>query len=234
VLRRPRVALFSTGDELVMPGEITPAQMKPGSIYNSNRFFLRALLQRLGCQVSDLGIVPDRLDATVQALQQAARGHDLILTSGGVSVGEEDHIKPAVQSLGSLDLWQLAIKPGKPFAYGRVQDAHFIGLPGNPVSSFVTFLLLVRPFLLRLQGARQVAVHSIAVPAHFTLPKADKRREFLRARRNAQGGLDLFGNQSSGVLTSAVWADGLVDNPPGQVIAYGDLVRFIPLMEMLG
>lgn len=234
VLRRPRVALFSTGDELVMPGEITPAQMKPGSIYNSNRFFLRALLQRLGCQVSDLGIVPDRLDATVQALQQAARGHDLILTSGGVSVGEEDHIKPAVQSLGSLDLWQLAIKPGKPFAYGRVQDAHFIGLPGNPVSSFVTFLLLVRPFLLRLQGARHVAVHSIAVPAHFTLPKADKRREFLRARRNAQGGLDLFGNQSSGVLTSAVWADGLVDNPPGQVIAYGDLVRFIPLMEMLG
>ncbi len=234
VLRRPRVALFSTGDELVMPGEIAPAQMKPGSIYNSNRFFLRALLQRLGCEVSDLGIVPDRLDATVQALQQAARGHDLILTSGGVSVGEEDHIKPAVQSLGSLDLWHLAIKPGKPFAYGRVQDAHFIGLPGNPVSSFVTFLLLVRPFLLRLQGARQVAAHSIAVPAHFTLPKADKRREFLRARRNGQGGLDLFGNQSSGVLTSAVWADGLVDNPPGQAIAYGDLVRFIPLMEMLG
>ena len=234
VLRRPRVALFSTGDELVMPGEIAPAQMKPGSIYNSNRFFLRALLQRLGCEVSDLGIVPDRLDATVQALQQAARGHDLILTSGGVSVGEEDHIKPAVQSLGSLDLWHLAIKPGKPFAYGRVQDAHFIGLPGNPVSSFVTFLLLVRPFLLRLQGARQVAAHSITVPAHFTLPKADKRREFLRARRNAQGGLDLFGNQSSGVLTSAVWADGLVDNPPGQAIAYGDLVRFIPLMEMLG
>ena len=234
VLRRPRVALFSTGDELVMPGEIAPAQMKPGSIYNSNRFFLRALLQRLGCEVSDLGIVPDRLDATVQALQQAARGHDLILTSGGVSVGEEDHIKPAVQSLGSLDLWHLAIKPGKPFACGRVQDAHFIGLPGNPVSSFVTFLLLVRPFLLRLQGARHVAVNSITVPAHFTLAKADKRREFLRARRNAQGGLDLFPNQSSGVLTSAVWADGLVDNPSGQTIAYGDLVRFIPLMEMLG
>jgi molybdopterin molybdotransferase len=234
VVRRPRVALFSTGDELVMPGEIAPHQMKPGSIYNSNRFFLRALLRRLGCEVSDLGIVPDRLDATVQALRQAAHGHDLILTSGGVSVGEEDHIKPAVQSLGSLDLWHLAIKPGKPFAYGRVHDAHFIGLPGNPVSSFVTFLLLVRPFLLRLQGARQVAVNSVAMPAHFTLPKADRRREFLRARRNALGGLDLFTNQSSGVLTSAVWADGLVDNPPGQVIAYGDQVRFIPLMEMLG
>ena len=148
VARRPRVALFSTGDELVMPGEVAPEQMKPGSIYNSNRFFLRALLHRLGCEVSDLGIVPDRRDATLAALQSAAQSHDLILTSGGVSVGEEDHIKPAVQALGRLDLWQIAIKPGKPFAYGRVQDAHFIGLPGNPVSSFVTFLLLVRPFLL--------------------------------------------------------------------------------------
>ena len=234
VVRRPRVALFSTGDELVMPGDVAVQQMKPGSIYNSNRFFLRALLQRLGCEVSDLGIVPDRLEATVQALERAAHDHDLILTSGGVSVGEEDHIKPAVQSLGTLDLWHLAIKPGKPFAYGRVQQAHFIGLPGNPVSSFVTFLLLVRPFLLQLKGAGQVAVKAINMPAHFVLPKADKRREFMRARRNAQGGLDLFANQSSGVLTSAVWADGLVDNPPGRTIAYGDMVRFIPLLEMLG
>ncbi|MEO8119068.1 MAG: gephyrin-like molybdotransferase Glp [Rhodoferax sp.] len=234
VVRRPRVALFSTGDELVMPGEVAPAQMKPGSIYNSNRFFLRALLLRLGCEVSDLGIVPDRLDATVAALQGAAQQHDLILTSGGVSVGEEDHIKPAVQSLGSLDLWQIAIKPGKPFAYGRVQDAHFIGLPGNPVSSFVTFLLLVRPFLLKLQGVIEVAPESIAIPAHFTWARADKRREFLRVRRNAAGGLDLFANQSAGVLTSAVWGDGLVDNPSGQTIAHGDLVRFIPFAEVLG
>ena len=233
VARRPRVALFSTGDELVMPGEVAPAQMKPGSIYNSNRFFLRALLRRLGCEVSDLGIVPDRLDATLAALQSAAQDHDLILTSGGVSVGEEDHIKPAVQALGRLDLWQIAIKPGKPFAYGRVQDAHFIGLPGNPVSSFVTFLLLVRPFLLQLQGASQIAPESIALPAYFTWPRADKRREFLRARRNAAGGLNLFDNQSSGVLTSAVWGDGLVDNPPGQTIAHGDLVRFIPFSELL-
>ena len=233
VARRPRVALFSTGDELVMPGEVAPAQMKPGSIYNSNRFFLRALLRRLGCEVSDLGIVPDRLDATLAALQSAAQDHDLILTSGGVSVGEEDHIKPAVQALGRLDLWQIAIKPGKPFAYGRVQDAHFIGLPGNPVSSFVTFLLLVRPFLLQLQGASRIAPESIALPAHFTWPRADKRREFLRARRTAAGGLDLFDNQSSGVLTSAVWGDGLVDNPPGQTIAHGDLVRFIPFSELL-
>ena len=234
VMRRPRVALFSTGDELVMPGDVAPAQMKPGSIYNSNRFFLRALLLRLGCDVTDLGIVPDRLDATVQALQQAAQQHDLILTSGGVSVGEEDHIKPAVQSLGSLNLWQIAIKPGKPFAYGRVQETHFIGLPGNPVSSFITFLLLVRPFLLKLQGVTQVAPKSIAIPAHFTWARADKRREFLRVQRNAAGGLDLFANQSSGVLTSAVWGDGVVDNPPGQTIAPGDMVRFIPFTELLG
>ena len=233
VARRPRVALFSTGDELVMPGEVAPADMKPGSIYNSTRFFVRALLRRLGCEVSDLGIVPDRLDATLAALQSAAQAHDLILTSGGVSVGEEDHIKPAVQALGRLDLWQIAIKPGKPFAYGRVQSAHFIGLPGNPVSSFVTFLLLVRPFVLQLQGASQIAPEFIALPAHFTWPRADKRREFLRVRRNAAGGLDLFDNQSSGVLTSAVWGDGLVDNPPGQTIAHGDLVHFIPFSELL-
>ena len=234
LVRRPRVALFSTGDELVMPGAVVPEQMKPGAIYNSNRFFLRALLLRLGCAVSDLGIVPDRLDATLDALRGAAQGHDLILTSGGVSVGEEDHIKPAVKALGRLDLWQIAIKPGKPFAYGRVQDCHFIGLPGNPVSSFVTFLLLVRPFLLKLQGVAQREPASIALPAHFSWTKADKRREFLRVRRNAAGGLDLFANQSSGVLTSAAWADGLVDNPPGQTISAGEVVRFIPFSELLG
>ncbi|HNL42331.1 MAG TPA: molybdopterin molybdotransferase MoeA, partial [Ottowia sp.] len=207
VAARPRVALFSTGDELVMPGAVPPEAMKPGAIYNSNRFFLRALLQRLGCTVTDLGIVPDDRAATLEALRQAADGHDLILTSGGVSVGEEDHIKPAVEQLGALDLWQIAMKPGKPFAYGHVRragggQAHFLGLPGNPVSSYVTFLLLVRPFLLRLQGAREVALPSLALRADFTLDKADRRREFLRARRNAQGGLELFGNQSSGVLTS--------------------------------
>jgi len=234
VTRRPRVALFSTGDELVMPGAVAPEHMKPGAIYNSNRFFLRALLLRLGCEVTDLGIVPDQLEATVDALKQAAQNHDLILTSGGVSVGEEDHIKPAVQSLGTLSLWQIAIKPGKPFAYGRVDGAHFIGLPGNPVSSFVTFLLLVRPFLLKLQGVEQVAPKSVATKANFDWPKADKRREFLRVKRNAAGGLDLYPNQSSGVLTSAVWGDGLVDNPPGQSICAGDLIQFIAFNEVLG
>lgn len=244
VVARPRVALFSTGDELVMPGEVAPEAMPPGAIYNSNRFFLRALLRRLGCEVSDLGIVPDRREATVAALRTAADHHDLILTSGGVSVGEEDHVKPAVQHLGHLDLWQIAMKPGKPFAYGQVRrdagaegaatgDCHFIGLPGNPVSSYLTFFLLVRPFLLRLQGVTEVAARSIALPAHFTLGRADKRREFLRVRRNAAGGLDLFANQSSGVLTSAVWGDGVIDHPAGTTIAHGDLVRFIPFSEWL-
>ena len=240
VVRRPKVALFSTGDELVMPGDIAPQDMPSGSIYNSNRFFLRALLQRLGCVVTDMGIVPDNLDATKAALSSAAEGHDLILTSGGVSVGEEDHIKPAVQALGELNLWQIAIKPGKPFAYGKVNNvsgaAHFIGLPGNPVSSFVTFLLLVRPFLLKLQGVQgvdQTTIKSIAVKADFTWARADKRREFLRVKRNAAGGLDLFPNQSSGVLTSAVWGDGLVNNPPGQTIAIGDMVQFVSFAELL-
>ena len=233
VVRRPRVALFSTGDELVMPGTVAPQDMKPGAIYNSNRFFLSALLRRLGCDVTDLGIVPDQRDATVRALQDAAATHDVILTSGGVSVGEEDHIKPAVQALGTLDLWQIAIKPGKPFAHGRIGAAHFLGLPGNPVSSLVPFMLLVRPFLLRLPGVNPIGTKTIAACAHFDWPKADKRQEFLRVRRNAQGGLDLFPNQSSGVLTSAVWGDGLVDNPPNNAIVYGDTVRYVPFAELL-
>ena len=231
---KPRVALFSTGDELVMPGTMAPQDMPAGSIYNSNRFFLAALLRRMGCELTDMGIVPDRLDATVQALRDAAQAHDLVLTSGGVSVGEEDHIKPAVQQLGHLDLWQIAIKPGKPFAHGRVGDAHFIGLPGNPVSSFVTFLLLVRPFLLRMQGVQDVALPRLALRADFDWPRPDRRQEFLRVRRNAAGGLDLFPNQSSGVLTSVVWGDGLVDNPPGRSIARGDTVHFIGLSDLMG
>ena len=239
VSARPRVALFSTGDELVMPGDVAPEAMPAGAIYNSNRFFLRAMLQRLGCEVTDLGIVPDQRDATIAALRDAAQHHDLILTSGGVSVGEEDHIKPAVESLGELNLWQLAIKPGKPFAYGKVNrqgtgDAcHFMGLPGNPVSSFVTFLLLVRPFLLTLQGVTKTDMTRTEMTANFDWPRADKRREFLRVKRNAQGGLDLFPNQSSGVLTSAVWGDGVVDNPAGQTISKGDTVRFISFAEWL-
>ena len=235
VTRRPRVALFSTGDELAMPGE----PLKPGAIYNSNRFTLRAAIQAMGCDCTDLGIVPDRLDATRDALRRAAHGNDLIVTSGGVSVGEEDHLRPAVQAEGRIELWQMAIKPGKPLAFGAVNRgdgsaAHIVGLPGNPVSSFLTFLLMVRPLLLRLQGATNLAPKRVRLRADFTWPKADRRREFLRARRNDAGGLDLFPNQSSGVLTSAVWGDGVIDNPSERVIAQGDMVDFISFAEWLG
>lgn len=234
VVRRMRVAVFFTGDELAMPGE----PLKPGAIYNSNRFTLRGLLENLGCEVSDFGIVPDTLAATRDTLRRAAEGNDLIITSGGVSVGEEDHIRPAVTAEGRLDLWQIAIKPGKPLAFGQVANGtdlptYFIGLPGNPVSSFVTFLLFVRPFLLRMQGVADVTPRRIAMRADFDLPKGDRRNEFLRARLNDAGGLDLFPNQSSGVLTSTVWGDGLIDNPPNQAIARGDTVSFIPFASLL-
>jgi molybdopterin molybdotransferase len=234
VLRRPRVALFSTGDELVMPGSVAPQDLPPGAIYNSNRFTLRALLQAAGCEVTDLGIVPDQLPATRDALRRAAQMHDLILSSGGVSVGEEDHIRPAVAAEGRIELWQVAIKPGKPLAFGAVGGALFVGLPGNPVSSFVTFLVAVAPLLRALQGLEASLPPPLMQRADFDWPRPDRRREFLRARRNPSGGLDLFPNQSSGVLTSAAWADGLVDNPPGQPIARGDAVRFWPMTALVG
>jgi molybdopterin molybdotransferase len=238
VLRRPRVAVFFTGDELAMPGE----PLKPGAIYNSNRYTLRGLLENLGCEITDYGIVPDTLQATRDTLRAAAQGHDLIITSGGVSVGEEDHIKPAVEAEGRLNMWQIAVKPGKPLAFGEVRRndaadeadaAFFLGLPGNPVSSFVTFLLFVRPFLLKLAGANAVEAQSFLLRADFDWPRPDRRNEFLRVRMNAEGGLDLFPNQGSGVLTSTVWADGLIDVAPGQAIAKGDMLRFIPFNQLL-
>ena len=235
VKRRVKVAAFFTGDELSLPGE----PLKPG-IYNSNRDTLLACLKSLGCDATDLGIVPDRLDATRAALRKASKDHDLIITSGGVSVGEEDHIKPAVTAEGRLDLWQIAIKPGKPLAFGAVRksdqpkdgEAWFIGLPGNPVSSFVTFLF-VRPFILKLQGREAKQTQSYLVRADFNWLKADRRNEFLRVKLNNNGGLDLFSNQSSGVLTSASWGDGLVDCPPNQPIKAGDLVKYIPFDALL-
>lgn len=230
VKRQVRVALFCTGDELTQPGEPLP----PGGIYNSNRYTLRGLLEQMGCVVEDFGNVPDRLDATRDALRRAAAGNDLIVTSGGVSMGEEDHVRPAVMAEGRLDLWKIAIKPGKPLAFGHVGDAAFIGLPGNPVSSFVTFLMLVRPFVQILQGGAAVTPRRLRVQAAFEWPRPDVRREFLRARLLDDGRVALYPNQRAGVLTSAVWADGLVDNPPGQAVGVGDMVSFVPFSELLG
>ena len=242
VARRPRVALFSTGDELALPGSIAPQDLPPGHIFNSNRYVLASLLQRWGCEVVDGGILPDDRVATHAALAQAAQDCDLLVTSAGVSVGEEDHVRPVVEQLGALSLWKIAMKPGKPFAFGHLRRsggdpaagrAHFIGLPGNPVSSLITALVLLRPFVLALQGASVVQPPAHWLTADFEITQRDSRREFLRARRNAAGQLELFANQNSGVLTSTVWAEGLVDNPAQTLIARGDRVRFLPFSELL-
>ena len=242
VARRPRVALFSTGDELALPGSIAPQDLPPGHIFNSNRYVLASLLQRWGCEVVDGGILPDDRVATHAALAQAAQDCDLLVTSAGVSVGEEDHVRPVVEQLGALSLWKIAMKPGKPFAFGHVRRsggdpaagrAHFIGLPGNPVSSLITALVLLRPFVLALQGASVVQPPAHWLTADFEITQRDSRREFLRVRRNAAGQLELFANQNSGVLTSTVWAEGLVDNPAQTLIARGNSVRFLPFSELL-
>ena len=229
VFRKLKVACFFTGDELVTPG--TPLQ--PGQIYNSNRYTLNGLVDGLGCELIDLGIVPDTLEATEAALARASREADVVITSGGVSVGEADYVKAAVEKLGRVEMWKVAMKPGKPLVYGRVNDADFIGLPGNPVSAFVTFCLFVRPFLLKRMGVNDVLYRAFAVQADFAWSKAGARREFLRARLQPDGKLALFPNQSSGVLTSCSWSDGLVDLGVGQTVCRGDWVRFIPLSELL-
>jgi molybdopterin molybdotransferase len=228
VYRKVKLGLFFTGDELVMPGEPLP----PGRIYNSNRFTLRGLGETFHCAIHDYGIVPDNMEATREVLRKAASECDLIVTSGGVSVGDADFVKPAVEAEGSLLMWKIAMKPGRPLAFGKVGKAAFIGLPGNPVSSFVTFLIFVRPFLLRTQGVTRVEPVAIAARADFHWPEPDSRREFLRVKWNAQGGLDLYPSQDSAVLTSTAWADGLVDNPAAQAIAKGDTVRFLPYSEL--
>lgn len=240
VLRRPRVALLSSGDELAMPGDTPPEALPPGAIYNSNRFTLRGLLQAAGCEVTDLGIVPDQLEATRAALRRAAHGHDLIVSTGGVSVGEEDHLKPAVQAEGRLDLWKMAMKPGKPLAFGRVRregeggEALFLGLPGNPVSSFITFVLAGRALLRAMQGMDTALPPALPLRAAFDWPKADaQRREFIRVQLDGEGGLGLFKNQGSGVLTSVVWATGLVDLPAGATVKRGDSVAYLPLSELM-
>ena len=228
VFRKVRLGLFFTGDELVMPGE----PLAPGRIYNSNRFTLRGLGEVFGCDVRDYGIVPDSLEATRAALRRAAAETDIIVTSGGVSVGEADYVKPAVEAEGKLLMWRIAMKPGRPLAFGSIKNSFFIGLPGNPVSSFVTFLIFVRPFLLRTQGLTHVQPKEILARADFDWPEPDARREFLRVKWNAQGGLDLYPTQDSAVLTSTAWADGLVDNPAGQAIRKGEMVRYLPYSEL--
>ena len=236
VRRRVKLGLFFTGDELAMPGE----PLAPGRIYNSARFTLNALARAYGCEVHDYGNVPDSLDATREMLRRAAQERDVIVTCGGVSVGEADFVKPAVEAEGQLLMWRIAMKPGRPLAFGQVHReggrgrAAFIGLPGNPVSSFVTFVLFVRPFLLKTQGIARVEPHAIEARADFDWPRPDARREFLRVRRNSSGGLDLYPTQDSAVLTSTAWADGLVDNPPNQAIRKGDAVRFLPYTELYG
>jgi molybdopterin molybdotransferase len=223
-----RLGLFFTGDELVMPGD----PLLPGRIYNSNRFTLNGLAAAFGCEVRDYGIVPDKLAATREVLRRAAGENDLIVTSGGVSVGDEDHVKPAVEAEGSLLMWKIAMKPGRPLAFGKIRNSFFIGLPGNPVSSFVTFLIFVRPFLLKTQGQSETAPRALDARADFGWPEPDARREFLRVKWNSQDGLDLYPTQDSAVLTSTAWADGLADNPAGRVIRKGERVRFLPYSEL--
>jgi len=232
VCRRPRVALFSTGDELVMPGE----PLKPGAIYNSNRFTLRGLIQALGCECNDLGIVPDRLDATREALRRAAQGNDLIVTSGGVSVGEEDHLKQAVRELGELHLWRLAIQPGKPFAFGRVCGTPWIGLPGNPVAALLTALVVARPFLLAAQGRSNVLPRALPLPAGFAWPKANARRQYLRARIEHQDGelrVVPHTQQGSAMLSAMSWAEGLAVVEAGRTLGAGEQVEFLALDTLL-
>ncbi len=228
-----KVGIFFTGDELTEPGQ----PLAPGAIYNSNRYAINGLLMQLGCQITDYGIVRDSAEATRDALQRAATENDIVMTCGGVSVGEEDHVKAAVQSLGQLDLWQISMKPGKPLAYGKVGDADFIGLPGNPVSAFVTFLLMARPFLLKRMGVADTSLRYLTATAGFDWTRPDRRREFLRVRleRNAadQDILQLWPNQGSGVMSSLAWAGGVVDLPPDTKIQAGDQLRYLSLSDLL-
>lgn len=234
VYRRLRVAIFSSGDELALPGQ----PLAPGQIYDSNRFTLLGLLQGLGCTCMDLGQVPDTLAATLEALERGAQSADFVLTSGGVSVGEEDHVRPAVERLGHLDIWTIAIRPGKPLAFGHIGGTPFLGSPGNPVSLFATFCLFARPFILRRQGvAGDLTPRSLKVRAGFDWERPDRRREYLRARLalGPDGEIEagVHPSRSSGVLSSVTWAEGFLEIPEGRMVRRGDLVDFIPFDVLL-
>lgn len=225
--------VLSTGDELLEPGEPAGSDQ----IYNSNRYLLTALLERLGISVIDAGIVPDNLQATEQCLSDASRNADIVISSGGVSVGDADFVKTVIESIGKLDFWKLAMKPGKPLAYGRIEDTPFFGLPGNPVSVFATFAVIVRPYLLRMQGVvGDVYPRAIPVRAGFNWSKPGRREEYLRAkltRNDDETVVTIFPNQSSGVLSSVVWADGFAVIPAGDTVEAGDTVCFMPFDGIL-
>ncbi len=233
VYRRLKVALFTSGDELAMPG----STLGPGQIYNSNQFTANGMLQALGCEVIQHGIVEDTINATCDAISKGAREADLVLASGGVSVGEEDHIKPAVEKLGALDMWKIAIRPGKPLAFGHINDTPFIGTPGNPVSMFVTFLLFARPFILKMQGRDKLLPTPLTAETAFDWPKPNTRREFARARleigENGKAYVSIFPSRSSGVLSSVTWANGLAVILENQTLKHGDPVQFLTFDELL-
>lgn len=226
-----KVGIFFTGDELVEPGE----KLVPGKIYDSNRYTLCGLLEAMGCEIVDLGLVGDTLDATREAMSGAATQADLVVTTGGVSVGEEDHVRIAIEQLGELRLWRLGIKPGKPLAYGQIDDTAFMGLPGNPVSVFATFCLFVCPVIQIMQGRQWRKPIALPVMADFEWPKPDSRREFLRARLATDAGqqtrVQIYPNQDSGVLTSTVWADGFVEIAENQTVRAGDSVNYLPFAQ---
>jgi molybdopterin molybdotransferase len=232
VTRRLRVACFTTGDELTEPGN----ELANGKIYNSNRYLFNGLLQKLGCDVIDQGNIPDDYDATCKAIEAAAASADLVLSSGGVSVGEEDHVKNALDAMGELELWRIAVRPGKPLAYGRIADVPFIGVPGNPVSLFVTFSIFVRPFILKSMGMTDVTPQEFLMPSGFDWDRPDSRTEYMRARieQSADGNavVLVYPSRSSGVLSSVTWSDGLVVINPGQRIKKGQLTRFIPFNSL--
>lgn len=232
VYRPLTVAVISTGDELVEPGQ----PLAQGQIYNSNRFMLSALLQSLGCEVIDGGIIADDFDSTAQQLSLLASQADVLISSGGVSVGEEDHVKAVVESLGELNLWRLNIKPGKPVAFGQVAETPFFGLPGNPASSLVTFCLLARPYLLKAMGQVDVAPLTISAKAAFETTTTGTRQEYLRTRvsyRNGETWVERYNNQSSGVLMSTSWANALAVIEPDTIVQQGDSLAVLLLSELL-
>lgn len=224
VFRPLRIAIMSTGDELVEP----PGPAGPGQIFNSNHYALTGLIRNLGMSVIDLGLVRDTVQDTETALARGAAEADCIISSGGVSVGEEDHVKNVLERLGELELWRIAIKPGKPLAYGRIDGTPFFGLPGNPVSTFVTFTMIARPYLLKSQGCSECMLSPIPATANFET-KPGSRREYVRVRvamdDDGQLSATRYANQSSGVMSSVSWANALAEVDAGQQVRYGDRLK---------